>query len=82
MKVYIILLIQILVLPSEAKGRIKDAFMSIGDIIVPIGLVRDRAIHGGILKGHIRSQDDVWESIHFRVRRNAHLDEREAIDNV
>ena len=32
------------------------------------------AIHDRVLKGHVGSQDDMWESIHFRIGRDTHLD--------
>ena len=82
MKIQFILLVHMLVLASEAKGGIKDTFMPVGDTIVPIGLVRDRAVHGVVLKGHVRSQNDMWQSIQFRIRGDTHLEARETIDNV
>ena len=82
MKIQFIFLVQMLVLPSEAKGVIKDTFMPVGDTIVPIGLVRDRAVHGMVLKRHVRSQDDMGKSIQFRIRGDPHLNAWETIDNV
>ena len=82
MKVQLVFILEMLILPIEMEGHIVYPFAPVGCILVPIGLVRESAIHGIVAERNIGSEDDVWESGILVIRGDAHLDVGQAFDNV